>query len=374
MSNIENIEINKKLPLGKKFLTANAYGAPVLDCRIKLNTNENPFNLPQKVKTLILTELDKSLESSNRYPDRSHELLREAIADYLQEITQEKLSKNQVWAANGSNEILQQILQAFSDPGALAVGFEPSYSMHKILSEVNGYQYIAIPRDKNFLIDQKVAVDYLKSNEPRIVFITTPNNPTGTSTNLRNLEGLIEAAPNAIFIVDEAYGEFSQSRSAISLISKYSNLFVTRTMSKAFAFAGARIGYVTAQSQTIVALTLTRLPYHLSLQSQIMARVALKNYKLLQQQVNEIIQIRNWMSTELTTMGFYIVESDANFLLFGNLLDEKALWRALVDESILVRDVGIKGFLRVSVGTQAESKTFVQTLQDLLNNNLIKFA
>lgn len=373
MSNLEKLKVNPSLPLSKKFSETSAYGAPVIDCNIKLNTNENPYKLPEVVKNQVLTELDKNLSEINRYPDRLHEKLRYSIVRYLFEVTQTKLDINQVWAANGSNEILQQILQAFSDPGATALGFEPSYSMHKILSEVNGFRYQVISRESDFSIDIDQAKKYIIENKPRIVFITTPNNPTGTITAIDQIAQLLTAANQTIFIVDEAYAEFSDKTSAITLVEKFPNLFVTRTMSKAFAFAGARIGYVVAQPETLSALVLTRLPYHLSAQSQIMAQIAFENYRLLQKQVQQLTSTRNWMQQEMVNMGFEVIPSEANFFLFGKFQDQKIVWQTLVDRSILVRDVGISGFLRVTVGTEEESQTFVHTLKDLLNNKLIKF-
>lgn len=373
MSNLENLDINPSLPLSKKFSETSAYGAPIIECAIKLNTNENPYKLPEVVKNQALAELDKNLSNINRYPDRLHEKLRKAIVEYLSEVTQTRLNINQVWAANGSNEILQQILQVFSDPDATALGFEPSYSMHKILSEVNGYRYQTILREVDFSIDIEKAKNYIAEKKPRVVFITTPNNPTGTSTAIDELDQLIASAPKTIFIVDEAYAEFSKNISAVTLVKKFPNLFVTRTMSKAFAFAGARIGYAVAQPETLAAIVLTRLPYHLSMQSQIMAQIAFENYQLLQKQVQQLTHTRNWMQQELENMGFEVIPSDANFFLFGKFYDQKTVWQTLVDRSILLRDVGISGFLRVTVGTEEESQTFVQTLRDLLNNNLIKF-
>jgi histidinol-phosphate aminotransferase len=372
MTSIENLEINPNLPLSERFSKIKPYGAPQLDCQIKLNTNENPYPLPQNVRGQILEALEESLDTLNRYPDRLHVELRLAIAAYLKEVTGQNLSSNQIWAANGSNEILQQILQAFNDVDQVALGFEPSYSMHKILSGINGYRYISSDRDVDFSINLEKAKDLIKLHLPRIIFITTPNNPTGTSIASKTIEELLNFAPQSIFIIDEAYGEFSQANSAINLIEKYPNLFITRTMSKAFAFAGARIGYAVAQENTLAALALTRLPYHLSTQSQVLAKVALENHQVLQQQVSQIIATRDWMQNELAKIGLSVIESDANFFLFGHFADEKAVWQLLVEHSVLVRDVSIKGFLRVTVGTEAESTTFVETLRGLMNNKQIE--
>jgi histidinol-phosphate aminotransferase len=372
MNSIESTEVNPQLPLSKKFSKLKPYGAPIIDCDVRLNTNENPYALPDSVRKEIIKALEETLIDLNRYPDRLHTLLRGAISSYIKEISGKQISPDQVWAANGSNEILQQILQAFNDPGAVALGFEPSYSMQKILSETNGYIYVSCDRSRDFSIELANAKKCIEINQPRIVFITTPNNPTGTTTSLDTIEQLLKFAPKTVFIIDEAYGEFSQSSSAIELIDSYSNLFVTRTMSKAFAFAGARIGYAIAQKNTLAALALARLPYHLSAQSQVLAEVALANHQVLQQQVSQLIKTRDWMLAELTSMGIHVIPSDANFFLFGEFVDQKAVWQLLVDHSVLVRDVSISGYLRVTVGTEAESTTFVETLRGLMNNKQIE--
>jgi histidinol-phosphate aminotransferase len=371
MSNIENTRVNPTLPLSKRFKNFKPYGAPVLDLELKLNTNENPYALPAEVKAEILMELSQKLDSINRYPDRLQIEVTEALAKYLCEITKNKISSNQVWAANGSNEILNQILLAFHDPGEIALGFEPSYSMHKIISEAVGYQYHPIPRRNDFSIDLDEAFNQIIKKAPRIIFITSPNNPTGTSTIIRDIEKVLQLATQSIVIVDEAYGEFSIQPSAISLIEKYSNLIVTRTMSKAFAFAGARIGYAVAQSETLSALGLVRLPYHLSTQSQVLAKVALNNYKLLQAQVQKLIGTREFLQNQLRELGLTVIESDANFFLFGEFASSQDAWQALVEQSVLVRDVAIPGFLRITVGTEEESHLFIERLKGLMNNKSI---
>lgn len=371
MSNIENTKVNPKLPLSKRFKDSQPYGAPVLDLELKLNTNENPYPLPAEVKAEILKELSQKLDAVNRYPDRLQVEARTALAKYLYEITNVAISPTQVWAANGSNEILNQILLAFHDPGEVALGFEPSYSMHKIISETVGYRYQAVPRGDDFSIDFEKALKIIKRDNPRIIFITTPNNPTGTSTSLGDIENILQVATQSVLIVDEAYGEFSTEPSAICLIEKYPNLIVSRTMSKAFAFAGARIGYAVAQLETLAALGLARLPYHLSTQSQVLAKVALGNYQLLQRQVQKLIKSRKFLMQQLRELGLTVIESDANFFLFGEFTSSQHAWQALVDESILVRDVAIPGFLRITVGTEQESHLFIERLKGLLNNKII---
>lgn len=372
MPNIESTPVNPELPLNKRLRKSKAYGAPVIDVKLRMNTNENPYQLPEKVKKEILQELSEALTNVNRYPDRLLQELRAALADYILKVTGCDINPNQVWAANGSNEILNQILLAFFDPGAKALGFEPSYSMHKILSEQQGYEFISLERELDFSIDLEAALKVIELQKPRVIFITSPNNPTGTATNLATLEAILQAAKKSIVIFDEAYGEFSSEPSAITLIAKYHNLIVSRTMSKAFAFAGARVGYGVGQAETLAALALVRLPYHLSTQTQVLAKVALKNYQVLQSQVSQIIEDRKFMQNELSKLGFTVIESDANFFLLGRFKSSEGAFKALVDSSILVRDVGIADFLRVTVPTSEQAHLFVKQIAALLDNREIE--
>lgn len=374
MKNIESISVNPQLPLATRLKNVKAYGAPVLDVELLMNTNENPYQLPEKVIKDMLSELSSSLADMNRYPDRLQLELRDELANYVNQVTDNSITSNEVWAANGSNEILNQILVAFFDPGAKALGFVPSYSMHKILSEQNGYQFIEIPRNSDFSIDILNALEVIESEKPRIIFITSPNNPTGTIMSLSDLEKILHVANDSVVIFDEAYGEFSREPSAVRLIGKYSNLFVTRTMSKAFAFAGARVGYAIAQPESLAALGLVRLPYHLSTQTQILAKVALRNYKLLQSQVKQIINDREFMQKELTSLGLVSLASDANFFLLGRFKSKEKVFDALVKASILVRDVGIPEFLRVTVPSSEQSHLFVSQLATLLDNREIELV
>ncbi len=374
MANIENITVNPELPLSSRLKKFKAYGAPVVDVELKMNTNENPYQLPEEVKTEILAALALELPDLNRYPDRLQGELRIEIAKYLSKITQVPINSNQVWAANGSNEILNQILLAFYDPGVKAIGFTPSYSMHQILSEQNGYQYVNIQRKSDFSIDLALALEKIQSENPRIIFITSPNNPTGNVMKQYELLEILKISKNSIIIFDEAYGEFSSEPSAINLIAQYPQLIVTRTMSKAFAFAGARVGYAIAQAETLAALGLVRLPYHLSTQTQVLAKVALRNYEVLQMQVQQIIKDRKFMQEALEKMGLSVIPSDANFFLFGRFKSSQKAFEALLKVSILVRDVGIDGFLRATVPTTTQAHLFIKELGALLDNREIELS
>lgn len=174
----------------------------------------------------------------HRYPDRDAVALRTDLAAYLTVQTGVRVGAESVWAANGSNEILQQPLQAFGGPGRSAIGFVPSYSMHPIISDATRTEWIETARADDFSLDIAAAVTAVAERKPDVVFIASPNNPSGQSVSLPDLRRLLDVVPG-ILIVDEAYGEFSSQPSAIGLVEEYpTKLIVTRTMSKAFAFAG----------------------------------------------------------------------------------------------------------------------------------------
>ncbi|MXI82003.1 histidinol-phosphate transaminase, partial [Mycobacterium tuberculosis] len=290
-----------------------------------------------------------------RYPDRDAVALRADLAGYLTAQTGIQLGVENIWAANGSNEILQQLLQAFGGPGRSAIGFVPSYSMHPIISDGTHTEWIEASRANDFGLDVDVAVAAVVDRKPDVVFIASPNNPSGQSVSLPDLCKLLDVAPG-IAIVDEAYGEFSSQPSAVSLVEEYpSKLVVTRTMSKAFAFAGGRLGYLIATPAVIDAMLLVRLPYHLSSVTQAAARAALRHSDDTLSSVAALIAERERVTTSLNDMGFRVIPSDANFVLFGEFADAPAAWRRYLEAGILIRDVGIPGYLRATTGLAEEN-------------------
>jgi histidinol-phosphate aminotransferase len=293
----------------------------------------------------------------NRYPDRDALELRTALAGYLGH----GLEMSQLWAANGSNEILQQLLQAFGGAGRVALGFVPSYSMHQLIALATGTGWIGSPRAMDFTLSADAAVAEIREHSPDVVFLCSPNNPTGTALDPAVLDAVLEVAPGMV-VVDEAYAEFSHRASLLPSLVGHQRLVITRTMSKAFAFAGARVGYLAADPSVVEALKLVRLPYHLSALTQAAALAALRHADETLAQVAQLRADRDSMVRSLEDRGFDVVPSDANFVLFGGFADEKVVWRALLDQSVLVRDVGLHGWLRVSVGTGAECEAFVDAL------------
>ncbi len=280
---------------------------------------------------------------------------------YLSAQTGVDVSVENLWAANGSNEILQQLLQAFGGPGRKAIGFVPSYSMHPIISDGTQTEWLAANRADDFSIDVEVAVHAIKEQNPDIVFVASPNNPSGQSVSLDELRRLLEAMTTGILILDEAYGEFSSQLSAVNLIGEYpTKLVVTRTMSKAFAFAGGRLGYLIAAPAVVDALLLVRLPYHLSSVTQAAARAALRHADDTLGSVATLIAERNRVTDALTGMGFRVIPSDANFVLFGEFADASATWQRYLDAGILIRDVGIPGYLRATIGLADENDALLE--------------
>jgi histidinol-phosphate aminotransferase len=347
------------LPLRADLRGKSPYGAPQLDVPVRLNTNENPHPPTQALIDDVTASVHAAAKNLHRYPDRDAVELRADLAAYLTTQTGVDLDVGNVWAANGSNEILQQLLQAFGGPGRSAIGFVPSYSMHQIIADGTQTRWLMANRSEDFSLDTDVAVQAIKEHNPDIVFVASPNNPSGQSVPLDELSQLLEALtcqPTGMMIIDEAYGEFSSQPSAINLLDEYpTKLVVTRTMSKAFAFAGGRLGYLAAAPAVIDAMLLVRLPYHLSSVTQAAARAALRHADDTLGSVATLIAERERVAKSLSDMGFRVIPSDANFILFGEFADAPATWRRYLDDGILIRDVGIPGYLRATTGLAQEN-------------------
>ncbi|WP_280421207.1 histidinol-phosphate transaminase [Nocardia carnea] len=358
------------LPLRENLRGKSPYGAPQLSVPVQLNTNENPHPPTRALVADVAEAVRAAAADLHRYPDRDAVGLRTDLAAYLTRQTGIPVDAANVWAANGSNEILQQLLQAFGGPGRRALGFVPSYSMHPIISEGIDTEWVEAKRSADFSIDIDAALAAIAERRPDVVFVTSPNNPTGHSIPAAELARILEAAPG-IVIVDEAYGEFSAQPSAIGLIDSYpAKLVVSRTMSKAFAFAGGRLGYLVAAPAVIDALLLVRLPYHLSVVTQAAARAALRHAGETLASVAELSAQRDRVARELTALGFRVVPSDANFLLFGTFHDAPRAWQHYLDEGVLIRDVGIRGHLRATIGLAAENDEFLRVSAKLAATEL----
>jgi histidinol-phosphate aminotransferase len=353
------------LPLREDLRGRTPYGAPQLDVPVRLNTNENPYPPPPELVADVTAAVAEIAGTLHRYPDRDAVALRTDLAGYLRASTGVPLDVTNVWAANGSNEVLQQLLQAFGGPGRLALGFEPSYSMHPIIAAGTRTEWLPAPRRSDFSLDAAAAAELVASRRPDVVFLTSPNNPTGQSVPLADVRRIAAAAPGMV-VLDEAYAEFSSAPSPVGLIDELGGrLVVTRTMSKAFAFAGGRLGYLAAAPAVVDALQLVRLPYHLSALTQAAARAALRHASSTLDSVSALVAERRRVASALQGFGFTVVPSDANFVLFGRFGSAAAAWREYLDRGVLVRDVGIDGHLRVTIGLANENDAFLHASKEV---------
>jgi histidinol-phosphate aminotransferase len=350
------------LPIRDDLRGLTPYGAPQAHVRVELNVNENTHPVPQPVIEEIMARMAEALTTINRYPDRDFTELRESLAGYLGH----GMRAQNIWAANGSNEVIQHVLQAFGGPGRSVLAFPPTYSMHPIIAAATGTEWIPAQRDEGFYISTDTAVAAIHASTPNITFFCAPNNPTGTPVSLETIAAAYDATEGIVF-VDEAYVEFAPTShgTALSLLEGRPRLVVSRTMSKAFAFAGARVGYLAADPAVVDALRLVRLPYHLSALTQAAAVGALAHTPSMLAMVDDIKEQRDRLVHELAVLGFTPYESSANFVLFGNVRDPQDVFEKLLAQGIIIRDIGMANHLRVTAGTEAETTEFLTALGGL---------
>ena len=355
------------LPLRETLRPMSPYGAPQVPAQASLNTNENPYSPSPGLQKAITDAVASVAADLNRYPDRDATVLRTKLASYINELSGTKFSADNVWVANGSNEIIQSIFLAFA--GGPVLGFTPSYSMHPLIAKVTGAAWIDGKRNADFSLNAVDAVIEIEKVKPTLTFITTPNNPTGGAITIEEIQKLADAckAVGGLLVVDEAYAEFSQETSAVTLIANNPHVIVIRTMSKAFAFAGARVGYLVSDVAVKDAMMIVRLPYHLSALTQAAAQVAIDHRAELLGGVATIIAARESVVQALHDMGLTTITSSANFVLFTGFKQEAPqLWAALLEKGVLIRDVGLSGYLRVTIGNEAENTLFISALKELI--------
>lgn len=352
------------LPLRDSLRGLSPYGAPQQPVDVSINVNENPYDVPGEVQEQILQAIARVLPGLNRYPDREFGALREKLAEYLGG----GLTRDHVWAANGSNEIMQQLLQTFAGPGRRVLSFGPSYSMYPLLARGVDAEFVTAPRDDRFEVTPELAAAAIRRERPTVTILCTPNNPTGTGMSVDTIVAAYDAVAetDGVLIVDEAYAEFRHDGepSTIALLDGRPRLIVSRTMSKAFAFAGVRLGYFAADPAIADAVRLVRLPYHLSALTQAAASAALDCTPIMLAQVDAIRAQRDRLAAACLAAGLEPWPSEANFVLIGGIENPKALFEHCLERSILIRDVGIPGTVRVSAGTEAETTTFLEALAD----------
>ncbi|MEX2457778.1 MAG: histidinol-phosphate transaminase [Actinomycetota bacterium] len=336
------------------------YRAPQPEAPVRLNTNECPYPLPEGFAN-DLAETARGI-GLNRYPDREATALRKGLADHAGH------PFDGVWAANGSNEVLEQLLLAYGGPGRRVALFTPTYVMHAQLARVCLTEVVTEPLDEAFRLTERHA-EHVRRERPELVIVCSPNNPTGNAQDPDAVAAVCEAAPGLV-VVDEAYAEFGGA-SAVSLLPRLDNLAVVRTFSKAFSMAGARLGYVLTSPEIVEDLQRVRLPYHLSSLTQAAGEVALRHVAEAAELLDAIRAQRDRIVQALTAMdGVRPYPTDANFVLFhpGRPADE--VWQGLLDRGVLIRDfstlAGTEGCLRVTAGTPEETDAFLRALTEVL--------
>ncbi|WP_084104207.1 histidinol-phosphate transaminase [Demequina sp. NBRC 110056] len=360
------------LPLRPELAGLEPYGAPQLDVTARLNVNENPYAPPPSVVDAIANAVRKAAEGLNRYPDRDFTALRADLAHYLSvESRVDFVEVRNIWAANGSNEVMLHLHQAFGGPGRTVLSFAPTYSMYPEYARDTITEFVTLPRREDFTLDIEAAQAAIREIRPSMVIVASPNNPTGTALSLDDVRALIAAADEiedgCVVVIDEAYAEFRRNGvpSAATIIPRHKNLAVSRTMSKAFALAGGRLGYLIAHEELVDALRVVRLPYHLSAVTQATARAALAHHRELQAQVDEIRAERDETVAWLRDQGYTVADTDANFALFGPFEDRETVFQGLLAHGVLIRVTGPEGWLRVSIGTPQEMALFRSALLEV---------
>jgi len=349
------------LPIRDDLRGLKPYGAPQLDVPVQLNVNENTFGIPEAVALDIIQELAGEVLKLNRYPDREFIELRGQFAAFLGH----GLSASQTWAANGSNEIITQIFQAFGGPGKSALSFGPTYSMYPNIARITLTDYRELPREAAFVLSAGYVAEQLAAHKPSIAILCNPNNPTGTSIDNEVVLAAYDAF-DGILVIDEAYAEFSSESSAVELLAGRPRLIVSRTMSKAFAFAGARVGYMAADEAVVDALRIVRLPYHLSALTQAAARAALRHAPEMLANVEQIKVQRDRMISQLGLLGLSTYQSEANFVLVEGFENPNEVFEALLARGVIVRNVGIPNTLRITAGTETETSKLLGELALIL--------
>jgi histidinol-phosphate aminotransferase len=348
------------VPVRPDLAERRGYHSPQVDVEVRLNTNESPLGPPDTWRAELQEEIASI--SFNRYPDRQAEALRAALA------TTHGVEPDEVFCANGSNEVLQCLLLAYGGPGRRAALFEPTYALHRHISELTSTEVVIAWRGPDFRLQVPEVEELLERTDPVITFLCSPNNPTGLTEPPEVVSRVVARAPGLV-VVDEAYGQFAPY-SALDLRRggpEFERLVVVRTFSKTWSMAACRLGYLVADPEVVRACELTALPYHLDALTQVAGRLALRHEHEMRARVALLVEERGRLSAALAGLPVHIWPSEANFVLFRpERRDAREVWQDLLEESVLVRDCsgwpGLQGCLRVTVGTPVENDRFLAAL------------
>ncbi len=349
-------------PIRPDLSLGEGYHSPQVEAEVRLNTNESPFPPPEQWSRDLLRALAEV--SFHRYPDRPATELRAAVAAL------HGVEPAEVFCANGSNEVLQCLLLAYGGPGRKAALFEPTYALHSHISRLTGTEVVEGGRTEDFRIDLGEARALLARERPEITFICSPNNPTGRAEPRDTVAGILECAPGLV-VVDEAYGQFSSWTALDLRRPDHPGLVVTRTFSKTWAMAGARLGYLVAEPEVVQACEAVVLPYHLSAQTQLAGLLALEYTDEMEARVALVAEERGRVAAALGDLPVESWPSDANFILFRPLAqDADKVWEGLLERSVLIRNCaswdGLPGCLRVTIGRPDENDRFLTALEECL--------
>lgn len=349
-------------PVRPDLQLSEGYHSPQVQAEVRLNTNESPFAPPDEWRKELVAALEEI--AFNRYPDRPATALRQAVAGL------HCVSAAEVFCANGSNEVLQSLLLAFGGPGRRALVFEPTYALHSHIARVTGTVVVEGSRDDGFLIEVDHATELMRTSNPDVTFLCSPNNPTGRAEPPETVAAVAAAAPGLV-VVDEAYGQFSPWTALSLRGTAHPGLVVTRTFSKTWALAGARLGYLVADPAVVAACESVVLPYHLSAQTQAAGLLALRHVPEMESRVARITEERGRVAAALRDLPVDSWPSEANFILFRPRQgDADGVWRSLLEHSVLIRNCasweGLKGCLRVTIGTAEENERFLHALKESL--------
>jgi histidinol-phosphate aminotransferase len=349
------------IPVRDDLRALEGYHSSQVDVRVRLNTNESPVPPPAAWRDAYAAEVSRI--EWHRYPDRAATELRRAIADW------HGVDPGQVFAANGSNEVLQTLLLTYAGPGRTVVTFEPTYQLHAHIARITGATVVEGERRADFTLDPAEVRRVVEEARPHVTFLCSPNNPTGLVEPAERVHELLALAPGLV-VVDEAYAQFADW-SALSLVDEARPLAVVRTFSKTWSMAGARLGYLVAPSWLVAELEKVVLPYHLDAAKQVAGRLALRYVDDMDERVKAVVTERERISEAMVALGLDVVPSGANFVLFrSRSISGRDLWQRLVDRSVLVRDCSgwprLTDCLRVTVGTPAEDDAFLDALTEAL--------